>query len=227
LVGDRTLRTARAVRPAQVLAVLDEQRVDGDPEARVHPLAELRFGLLGRSGAHDAETVGDAMHVGVDRDRRDPVPEDQDAVRGLGTDARKGGELLEGPGHGTAEALEDLVRDLPEDPRLHVIEAGHPDERLDLGAPRSGERGRVREPSEEARARDVRVRVARSLGEDRADQHLERVLGVVPKVRATPVPRPVEGAEPVEEAFPVERDRGALARHPEFLRSAEERGVAA
>jgi hypothetical protein len=74
------------VRSAEVLAVLDEERIDRDPVARIDRLAESRFGLFGSPGPDDAETVRDAVHVGVDRDRRDPVAEDEDAVRGLGAD---------------------------------------------------------------------------------------------------------------------------------------------
>jgi hypothetical protein len=120
------------------------------------------------------------VHVGVDRDRRDPVAEDQHAVRGLRADARERRQLLEGLRYRTVEPVPDLSRDDPEHAGLHVVEAGHPDERLDVGALRAGERGSVREPGEETRARDVRVRVARALREDRADEDLERVLGVVP-----------------------------------------------
>ena len=177
--------------------MLDEERIDGDPEARVHALAERGFGLLGSTGPNDAETVRDAMHVGVDRDGRDPVPEDEDAVRGLGADAGEGRELLEAPGNGASEPTEDLPRDRPEDPRLHSVESGRPNQRLDLRPSRSSERGRVREPGEESGARDLGVRVAGALREDRADEDLERVLGVVPKVRPPPVPRPVERAEPI------------------------------
>ena len=193
--------------------MLDEERVDGDPEARVDPLAQRGFGLLGRPGPDDAEPVRDAMHVGVDRDRRDPVPENEDAVRGLGADTGEGGEFLEGPGNRATEPVEQLPGHRSEGPRLHAIEAGRPDEHLDFGRPRPGERRGVRESGEEASARHVGVRIARTLREDRTDEDLERVLGVVPQVRPSPVPCPVERAEPVEEAFPIERDEGAFARH--------------
>jgi hypothetical protein len=120
------------------------------------------------------------MYVRVDRDRRDPVSEDEDAVRGLGTDAGKRGQLLEGPGDRAGEPVEDLVRDDPKHVGLHTVEAGHPDQGLDVGPLRTGERRSVREPGEETGARNVGVRVAGALREDRADEDLERVLGVVP-----------------------------------------------
>jgi hypothetical protein len=96
--------------------VLNEQRVHGDPEALVHPFPEGRLGLFGSAGPHDAESVRDAMYVSIDRDRRDAVPEDQNAVGGLRSDAGKRGEFLEGPGHDAAEAVEDLLRARPDRP---------------------------------------------------------------------------------------------------------------
>ncbi len=96
--------------------MLDEQRVHRDPEARVHAFPEGRLGLLGSAGPHDAEPVRDAMHVSVHRYRRDAVPEDQNAVGGLRSDAGKRGEFLEGPGHDAAETVEDLLRARPDRP---------------------------------------------------------------------------------------------------------------
>src|SRR5208282_1588453 len=54
LVGDRTIGAERPIRPTEVLTVLDEQGVDGDPEPFVHGRAERGFGLFGSSGTHDA-----------------------------------------------------------------------------------------------------------------------------------------------------------------------------
>jgi len=199
--------------------VLDQERIDGDPEARVDPLTKRLFRRLGRLRADDAEPVRDPMDVRIDRDRRDPVAEDQHAVRRLRTDARQRNEFLVGTGNDPAESVEDLSGHHAEHPCLHAVEPGRPDERLDLGALRAGEGGRVREPGEEARARRVGVRIPRPLGEDRADQHLERVLGVVAEVRSTPIPRPVELAQPVKEALPIEAPGGSRSRHRDPLRA--------
>jgi hypothetical protein len=88
--------------------VLNEERVEGDPVTGVDPLAEGGFGLLGRAGPHDAEAVRDPMDVRVDGDRRDPVAEDEHAVRGLGPDPGEGDERLELPRNGPSEPVEDL-----------------------------------------------------------------------------------------------------------------------
>lgn len=200
--------------------MLDEQRVHGDPKAWVHPFPQGRLGLFGSAGPHDAEPVRDAMHVRVHRDRRDAVPEDEHAVGGLRSDAGKRGEFLERPGHGAAETVEDLLRARPDRARLHPIVSGRADERLDLGRLRSGQRDRVREPGEQPGARMGGVRVPRTLGEDRPDEDLERVLGVVTEVRPSPIPSSVEPAESVEEPLPIERGRAGRAFHPDPVRFA-------
>ena len=184
--------------------MLDEQGVDGDPVPRVDPFSQRSLGLFGRPGPHDAEPVRDPMDVGVHRDRRDPVAEDEDAVRGLRPDAGERHERFKVAGDHSAEPLQDLGRHPAEDPGLHPVEPRRPDQWFDLGRGGAGERRRVREPLEEAGACDVGVRVAGPLREDRADEDLERVLCVVAQVRSPPVPRAVERAQPVEEPFPVE-----------------------
>ena len=183
--------------------MLDEERIEGDPVAAVDDARQRRFGLLGALRPHDAEPVRDPVDVGVHGDRRDAVAEDEDAVRRLGSDvgqAHQGGIL---PRDDAAELGEDRLRAVPDGPALDPIEAGRPDERLDRVGRGRGERGRVGEPGEQPGARGVGVRVARALGEDRPDQHLERILGVVPQVRGPPIARAVQRREPVEDRLPV------------------------
>ena len=193
--------------------MLDEQRVDRDPVAGVYGRAEALLGLLRGRRAHDPEAVGDPVDVGVDGDRRDPVAEDEDAVRGLRPDAGQREQRLVVPGHRSPVLLEDRPRARADDPALRPVEADRPHDRLEHPRVGSGERPRVREPCEEPGARDVGVRVARPLGEDRPDEHLERVLGVVAQVRPAPVPGAVERREPVEQELPVERPRLPRAGH--------------
>ena len=183
--------------------MLDEERVERDPVAFRDDLPEANLGLLGRAGPDDPESVRDAVDMRVDGDRRDPVAENEDAVRGLGSHARERSELVERPGHGPAEPVDDLASALADHARLDVVEAGRPDQRLDLAGPRGGEARRVRVAGEEARAREIGVLVARTLGEDRSDQDLERVLRVVPKVGSPPIAPTVERGEPIEERLPV------------------------
>ena len=198
--------------------MLHEQRVKGYPVRRVDHLPERGFGLLGGPRPDHAEPVRDPVHVGVDRDRRDAVPEHEHAVRGLRPDARERREEVERAGDLALETVEDRPGARADDPGLHPVEPGRTDQRLEAPRARPGERWRVGVAREEPRARDVGVRVPGPLREDRADEHLERVLGVVPQVRSPPVPRSVERAEPVEQTLPIEPGVGTRARHPGALR---------
>jgi hypothetical protein len=188
--------------------VLDEERVDRDPVLPVDRPGEGPLGLLRSPRPHDPESVRDAVDMGVDRDGRDAVPEHEDAVRCLRTDAAQGRELRERPGHLPAEPVEDLTGDLADHPSLGVVEPRPADEGLDRRRGGTGERGRVGVLGEQEGARDGRRFVPGALGEDGAHQDLERVLGVVAKVGGAPVPGPVERREAVEQGFPVERALG-------------------
>ncbi len=185
--------------------MLDEQRIHGDPVLRIDGRGQGLLGLFGRPRAYDAQPVRDAMDVGVDGDRRDAVSEDEHAVRRLRADVGQARELLVRPGHGSGEPVEDLPRDGAQRAGLRVVEAGPADEPLDGRSRSRGERGRVRKTGEQLSARHVGRFVPGPLGEDRADQDLERVLGVVPQVRHPPIPGPVERRQAVEQGFPVER----------------------
>lgn len=188
--------------------MLDEQWIERDPIASVHPAAKGRLGLLRRAGADDPEPVRDAVNVRVDRDPRDPVAENEHAVRGLRSDGRKALELLQGPGDDPAVSVDQLARARDDRPSLGVVEPRPADERFDLGRARHGEELRARVLREEPSAGDVGRLIARPLGEDRADEHLERVFGVIAQVRHPPVTAPVECAEPIEDLRPGEgRDR--------------------
>ncbi len=201
--------------------MLHEQRVDRDPVlARQHvPQTELR--LLRAPGPDDTEAVRDPVHVRVDRDRGDVVAEDEHAVRGLRADPGKARQLLERPGHGAAEPVEHLARAVADEPRLRVVEPGLADQRLDLRRSGRREAGRVGESREQAGARPIGRLVARALGEDGADHHLERVLGVVPQVRGPPLPPVVEGGEPVEHRDPVEIGRRGHERRLDVARAGD------
>ena len=209
--------------------MLHEQRVKGYPVRRVDHLPERGFGLLGGPRPDHAEPVRDPVHVGVDRDRRDAVPEHEHAVRGLRPDARERREEVERAGDLALETVEDRPGARADDPGLHPVEPGRTDQRLEAPRARPGERWRVGVAREEPGARDVGVRVPGPLREDRADQHLERILGVVPQVRGPPVPGAVERRQPVQDLLPVGRTearRGihgsGLARGPERARPGAE-----
>ena len=190
--------------------MLDEQRVERDPVPRVDRLAQPPLRLLGGAGAHDAEAVGDPMHVRVDGDRRLAVGEDQDAVGGLRAHTRQREELLARARDLSAMPLEERLGARPEDAAFRPVEPHRPDQPLDVCASGPGEAPRVRVPGEQPRRGDVRRLVARPLREDRPDQHLEGALGVVAQVRPTPVAGPVERGQPVQQELPVER---GLRRH--------------
>ena len=195
--------------------MLDEERVHGDPVLPGEHLAQALLRLLRRPSADDAEPVRDPVDVGVDRDRRLSVAEDQHAVRGLGSDPGQRQQLLHRAGHLARESREDLARAVPDRAGFGVVESRLPDQRLDRRRSCAGQSRRVREPREQAGARDLRRRVPSALGEDGADEHLERVLRVVAEVRRPPVPGVVERGEPVEHRHPIERTSG---RHRPPLR---------
>jgi len=191
--------------PTEVLSVLDQQRVERDPVLPGEDLPQAFLRLLGGAGAHDPEAVRDPVHVGVDGDRRDPVAEDQDAVRGLRADPGERRELVEVLRDHARKSSEDLGGARADRPRLGVVEARSPNERLDGPGGRCRETHGVRVPGEQARARGIGRLVPGALGEDRPDEHLERVLRVVPEVRRPPVPGVIERREPVEDGHPIER----------------------
>jgi hypothetical protein len=191
--------------------VLHEQGVERDPVALGEPGPQPFLGLLRRAGPNDSQPVRDPVDVGIDRDGRDSVAEDEDAIRGLRTDPGKGDELLERVGNLSGEPVEYRPSAGPEGPRLLPVESDDSDERLDLrrGSPR--ERRSIGIPREEPGRRDVGLLVAGPLGKNRSDQHLERVLGMIPQIRGPPIPYPVERRETVQEELPVEFGRTVSA----------------
>jgi hypothetical protein len=204
-VGDGALRALRVDRSAEVLPVLDQKRVDRDPVPLRDGGPEGGLRLFRGLGLDDAEPVRDPVDVGVDRHPRDPVPEDEDAVGRLRPDAGERGQFLERPGDDAPEPVEDLPRAGADRPGLRVVEPGLADQRFDLPGRRVREAPGVGVLREQPGRGGVGVLVPGPLREDRPDQHLERVLGVVAEVRDPPVARVVERAEAVEERFPVER----------------------
>ncbi len=183
--------------------MLDQERIERHPVPGIDAGPQTRLRLLDRAGPDHPETVRDPVHVGVDRDGGDRVAEDEDAVRGLRADPGQRGQLFERTRYLAAEAPQERPGALADRPRLHVVEAGRADQALDRPRIGPGQRGRVGVTSEELRARDVRVRVPGPLRQDRADEDLERVLGVIAKVRRPPVTGPVERGETVEDPLPV------------------------
>ena len=184
--------------------MLHQERVQRDPVPGRDRPPQLRLGLLRALGADQPEPVRDPVDVGVDRDRRDPVAEDQDAVRGLRSDPGKARERREVARHRPLEPRQDLRRAAADRARLRAVESRAPDQRLDLLDRRGGERLGGTEPREKGGARDVGRLVPGALGEDRPDQDLERVLGVVPEIGDPPVAGAVVPAEPVEDRGPRE-----------------------
>ena len=189
--------------------MLYEERVEGDPVPAINNLAQALLGLLGCPGAHDPETVRDAVDVRVDGDRRDAVPEHEDAVRGLRPDAPQGGQLLERPGDLPVESALDVARDLADDARLDAIEPRPMDETFHGREGRAPERRGVGVPGEQLGGGDVRRLVSGPLAEDGSDQDLERVLRMVPQIRDAPVSAAVERRQAIHHEVPIDRpDRG-------------------
>src|SRR3989338_5580471 len=80
---------------AAVLTELDEQLVELAPSALGNEAGECLLGLLGRFRVHQAQAVGDAVHVRVHRNHLLVKGKAEHAVRGLSADAGKRGELFE------------------------------------------------------------------------------------------------------------------------------------
>jgi hypothetical protein len=116
--------------------VLHEERIERDPVPAIHDLPQPPLRFLGRARSHDPEPVGDPMDMRVDRDRRDPVSEHQDAVGRLRPDAGQRGQLLQRPGNLTVEPIQDLLSDLADRSRLDPVEPRSVDESFHAG-PRS------------------------------------------------------------------------------------------
>lgn len=187
--------------------MLDEQRVERDPVARVDALPQRLLGLFGGPGTDQPEPVRDTVDVRVDGDRRNAVAKDQDAVRRLRPDSRERKQLLHRGRYPAPPAGQDLPGTGAERPGLRPVEPGLSDQSLD-GCDR-GLRQRLGGgvAREQLRARAVGRLIPRALGEDRADEDLEGVLGVVPQVGDPPVPLAVQLAQSVENALPRELSR--------------------
>jgi hypothetical protein len=207
--------------------VLHEKRVERQPERLGQHAAQLLLGLLGGIGPHHPQPVRETVHVGVHRDGGDPVAEDEHAVGGLRSDPRKCRQLGERTGDVPAEPVEERLRARADRARFGTVEADRPDQRLDLAASGPSERPDVGEPAEQAARGDVRLFVAGPLGEDRPDQDLERVFGMVAQVRPAPVAGPVERREPVEQELPVHGARGGGLHRPASRRPEGTGGVRA
>ena len=202
--------------------MLHEERVERDPVPRIDARPQACFGLGRGARSDDAQAVRDAVHMRVDRDRRDRIAEHEDAVRRLRPDARQRGQLVERSRHVPSEPVEERSGARADRPRLDPVEPGRADQALDRPGIGPGERRGVRIATEELRARDVRVRVPGPLGQDRAHQDLEGVLRVVAEVRGAPVSRPIQLGEPVEDGLPelgAQRRRGAHRTDPAPTRS--------
>gem|GEM_PF-2203902 len=204
--------------------MLHEEGVQRDPVPDVHDLPQAGFRFLGRARADHAEPVRDAVDVRVHGDGRDPVAEHQHAVRGLRSDPRQGGELLERTGYRATESVQDHPGTLPDHSGLDPIEPGGSDQRFDVARTGRGQRHGIRKASEQARARRIRVRVPGPLGEDRSHEHLEGILSVVPQVRRPPIAAFVQGGQAVQYCFPVQPGSFGSARH-QGLRTRRLRGL--
>ncbi len=119
--------------------MLDQERVERDPVALGDGATERLFRLFRGAGTHEPEPVRNAVDVGVDRDRRDPVAEDQNAVRRLRPHPREARELGKGTGDVSVEALEDRSSAPGQGAGLRAVEPSRPDQGLDIGRTRARE----------------------------------------------------------------------------------------
>ncbi len=150
-------------------------------------------GLGGDARADQAEAARDAVDVGVDRQGRAVEVEHQDAGGRLGADAGEGAQ----PGAGLVERqvgqeaeveaaalLDDPGEDLLDAPGLEAGEAAAADGVGHLLVGRVEDRLPGGEALAQAAMGAVAVHVGGVLGEDRADQAVERVAGGLVPPRA-------------------------------------------
>src|SRR2546428_1779098 len=105
--GERALRASGTDRSAEAFPESDEQLVDLEPVLLRHRPHESPFRRIGSLRPHEAETIADAVDVGVCRNARHAESVDEDAVGRLRADLGEFDQFLIGPGHRAGVAVEE------------------------------------------------------------------------------------------------------------------------
>ena len=135
--------------------------------------AQLGLDLLGRRRLGDADAVGHAQDMAIDRQAGDAEGVAEDDVRRLAADAGQGRQRVHVGGHLAAVVLEQGMRHAKQHLGLLPEEARGHDLRFELRGGGGGEPSRIRVALEERRRDLVHARVRRLRREDRRDEELE------------------------------------------------------
>jgi len=136
--------------------VAHQDLVDRDPVPRREDLAQPRLGGVGRLRAHPAETVADAVHVGVDANPGKAETERDHQVGGLAADAGQLEERIEVGRCPSSVALDQDPGDRQDLLRLASVEPDRKHRRGDLGRVQAQHGGRGSRQPEQALGRGER-----------------------------------------------------------------------
>ena len=142
---------------------------------RHHP-AHLVLDLHRVAGRDQAQPVGQADHVRVDREARHAEARAQDDVGRLAADSRHSHQVFHGVRYLAAEQLDQLPARGDDPSRLGPEESGWLDQLLNLGGVGRREVHWRRMPPEQLRRNEVDRSVGRLCRQDRRDQELEGAL---------------------------------------------------
>ena len=152
----------------------DEHVRRHNPAIRRQGRAELGLHLLGRRSLRDAEPVGDAEDMAVDREAGHAERMAKDDVGRLAPDAGKGSQSGHGGGHLAVVLGHERLRKALDGLRLHAEEAGGLELRFELRRARGSQRACIGIAREE-RGRDlVHALVRRLRRQHRCHEELER-----------------------------------------------------
>ena len=137
--------------------------------------AELLFDLHGVIAFGDADAIGNAQHMPIDRQARhaECVPEDD--ICGFPADARELGEEFHVRRDAALMLGDESLRHANERFRLLAEETGREDDRLELARRGFRERSRVGVLVKQRRRHHVHARVGRLRRKDRRHEQLERI----------------------------------------------------
>ncbi len=150
------------------------------PPAPIDGAVQRLLGPIRRRCPDPAKTIGNAVDVRIHTDvLHAAIGENQHQVRRLAPDARQHQQLFHRHRHSTIEALDQHAAGCEHVPSLVAVEADRIDQPPDLGCGEPGHAGRRAGTPKEPRGRRSRRRVLRASREQRGDEHLKRIMGLI------------------------------------------------
>ena len=157
----------------------DEERVIDSPVFLREAFPQDHLCLIRRPCPDGAESVGDAVDVGIDGDARQAEALGDHDVGRFPSDALDGEQLVQGIGHDVVVFFDDGARDLFDETGLHLVEAYRIDDLLDLPGRDRQQLTRRAGPFHQALHGLFRCLVLCSQAEQAADEHEKRVVPLV------------------------------------------------